>query len=474
MEEERDFFLESREQQKLVNRFERMVRERQQVFFDVHELENIIDFYLDGDHHEKAHKAITYARKMHPGSVELRLKHAQWLYDREKYNEAKQLLITLEKLDITNSDIFLLLGNIFSMEGNFDRAADKYREAIRYAGDDVCEILLAIALNFEHFDLFPKAVEYLEKAMEIDKSFIPALFELAYCHDKTGNNAESIRLYQEYLDADPYCQDAWYNIGTVFSKMGQSAEAIESYDFAIALDDTFGSAYFNKANTLVNIERYEEAIGVYEDYIGITGSSSDVLCYIGECYEKLEMYDKAEAFYNRSLDEDENYADGWYGIGIILFYRCDYEKCLEYVKKAISIDEAHPEYWFTLGQAYEKLELWNDALSAFRLASDLDPFDEEIWLLMSELLSKNDRTDEAIDMLKHGLLYNESARINFRLAACHAYLCQRNEAEKHFIAALKIDADKNSVFFENCNNTDFNDSFSTLVSNYLKKSKNEL
>ena len=62
----RDSFWYDDEMLNSVNRYEEMLKNQTHCFFDIHEFEDIIDYYLDSENFTKAAMAANYAAHIYP------------------------------------------------------------------------------------------------------------------------------------------------------------------------------------------------------------------------------------------------------------------------------------------------------------------------------------------------------------------------------------------------------------------------
>ena len=88
MEEDKYGFVQDGETEEIVLRFERMKRSNQSCYFDVIELEAIIDYYLDSDNSAKAFEAMSFACELHPHSVPIQVRKARVLLDKGRAMDA--------------------------------------------------------------------------------------------------------------------------------------------------------------------------------------------------------------------------------------------------------------------------------------------------------------------------------------------------------------------------------------------------
>ena len=106
MDKEKDYFQEDGDLQEIIGRFENMLNQVQAYFFDVHEFEKIIDFYLDTNHFTKAIDAVQYGINQHPGSTTLLIKQAQVYAEKGESAQALAMIRSIEKIEESNNEVF--------------------------------------------------------------------------------------------------------------------------------------------------------------------------------------------------------------------------------------------------------------------------------------------------------------------------------------------------------------------------------
>jgi predicted Zn-dependent protease len=77
-----------------INRFEKMLENNQNIYFDLVNFEQIIEFYLEQNKVARALEACNLALEAYPNSLEVSLHKAQILANYLKYNEALMCLTT--------------------------------------------------------------------------------------------------------------------------------------------------------------------------------------------------------------------------------------------------------------------------------------------------------------------------------------------------------------------------------------------
>jgi len=451
MREYTDKYFENYDISPLLDRYERMLKSRAKYYFDVHELESMFEYYIDQQDLELASKVVDLAIRLHPTSLDIQLKKAEYLVESNKTHEALLLLNQLENIEPTNCEILITKGAAFLNQGKLQKAINEFERCFTLINNIDYEFLFNIGIVLEQYEYYTQAIKYLERALELAPDNLTILYELGYCYEKNEENEKSIFFYERYLDAFPFSDDAWYNLGIAYSKLDLYHKAIAAYEFAIAINPSYSSALYNKANALANEDSYELAIEAYNEFLFLEPDNESALCYIGECYQKMDDYINALAYYKKALEINEYFADAWYGIGLVLMNNERIAESLFFVTKAINIDPQNSDYWYTLGNINSELSFYDDALTAYNTATQLDPYDFESWLNSSYLIFANDHLQQAIDCLSDGYVHNpDNAEINYRIAAY--YLHHQNEelAYFHLENALTIDDSKYRDFLDFC------------------------
>ena len=390
---------ESKEFAGVVKRYKKMLSEEQMGFFDVSDFEHIADHYIDKSQLTNALQACEIAISQHPHSITVKIKKAQVLIGQLKTDKAMNLLKMLSGIESTNAEILLMLGNCYSIQGEETKAYDCFRKAEKFSFDDRDELLYNIGAGYVQNADYRKATYFLEKAYEENRKNDSVLYDLAFCYDKLGEDEKSIRVYNEYLDIDPFAESAWYNLGIIYTRLEEYDMALEAYDYALAIDENYASALFNKANTLSTVERHEEALIYYFDYLRFDKNSSDARVYIAECYFQLEEFTKSYHYYKQAIQLDSNNADGWYGAGVVLMVEENLTESLIFLKKAIKLDDSCADFWNAFGKVNAALDHYEDALIAFRKSVEIEESNADFWIALADFFYHYDQTDLAIQTL---------------------------------------------------------------------------
>ena len=159
MEEEFDF--ESPEERKIsVDRYEEMIRNEDQYFFDSKAFEGIIDYYIEINDPIKALHVADYAINQHPFDITFLLKQAQLYSSTQQFDKALHALAKAELLEPSEGDIFFIRGGVYGSRGQFNEAKEQLFQALSLS-DNKDEIYFHISVVYQGEGDFEKAIYFL-------------------------------------------------------------------------------------------------------------------------------------------------------------------------------------------------------------------------------------------------------------------------------------------------------------------------
>ncbi|MBA3898933.1 MAG: tetratricopeptide repeat protein [Bacteroidetes bacterium] len=467
MFEEEDIYSSKDEIKGNIDRFESMLADNKQYFFDVEDFEDITDHYIEQNSAKKAIEVIEYALNQHPDSSVLLLRKAQLLAALNKPQKSLDLLSKLEMIEPTNVEIHITKANILSQLRQYTKAAEAFKKALENADEDKDDIILNIAFEYTNMGNYDKAIIYLKQALEVNPENESALFELAFCFEITGRSEESIGYYQDFIDKHPYSSSAWFNLGVSYSKLNLYEKAIDAYDFSIAIDENFSSAYFNKANALASMHAFEEAIEVYKETFDHEEPDALAWYYIGECYEKLLMLNKALSAFRKATKLDPFLADAWIGIGMVLDEQGKTNEAVHFLEKGVNLDEKNADYWYILADLQSKRGFIDEAQIAYEKVIEFDKDHQEVYLDYSDMYFKTGDIDTALDLAYRGIKEQASnALLYYRITA---YLMEKGyeiDAYDLFEIGLQINYAQKEQLFDYAPELTFDNLIQELIETY--------
>ncbi|RZK54395.1 MAG: tetratricopeptide repeat protein, partial [Pedobacter sp.] len=163
MEEEFEFDFND-DAQHSVERYEEMIRNQDQYFFDAQAFEYIIDNYIEKNDPVKALQVVEYALNQHPYAAVFLIKQAQLLLFTNQVDKAFSALEKAEMLEASEPDIYVLRGNIYQNLDRHAEALENFEKALTLA-ETTDEILLQMAYVYQNMHDYETAIVYIKRSL---------------------------------------------------------------------------------------------------------------------------------------------------------------------------------------------------------------------------------------------------------------------------------------------------------------------
>jgi tetratricopeptide (TPR) repeat protein len=432
-----------------VQRYEAMEANREQYFFDVEELEMVIDHYLERNEPRRAEKVLRFAQQLHPSSSELTFCEAVVMMALGRLGKALELLDMVEKVEPWNEEVQLHKAGIYSQQRNHRRSVEHYKKALDLAEEGLDEIHLDLAFEYENLEEYGEAITCLKHALELNPENEAVLYELAYCYDLAEADEACITFFRHFTDEYPYSSVSWYNLGNVYAKLERYEESNEALDLALAIDERFSSAWFSKARNLLIAGRFQDAIHCYEETLVFDGPQAITYSFIGECYEKMERYEQALINYDQAIAMDPEWVDAWIGRGVVKDMQDKVAEAVQALQHAVRTSPEHPDAWYYLANAMGRAKRYDEALGAFAKANELEPQNLDGWLDHAQMLLELKGADAALRKLQEASqLHQLNAKFKYRLCG---FLLRAGHMQDGLLAleeALVMDQSAHSQLLE--------------------------
>jgi serine/threonine protein kinase/Tfp pilus assembly protein PilF len=216
-----------------------------------------------------------------------------------------------------------------------------------------------------------KAVDYFQKAVELDPTYARAYAGLADCYSlfsryDVRSPKESFPLAKsaatKALQIDPSLAEAYISLGyekQLFEWDWSGAE--KDFKRGLELDPEYGSGHQWYSEFLMSLNRREEAIPEAKRAIELDPLSLQINSNLSLIYYMTRQYDLGIDQAKRTLELDPNYARGLYRLGKALIMKGRYEEAIAAFQKALSLSE-DAAYLCGLATAYAASNKKQDAL----------------------------------------------------------------------------------------------------------------
>lgn len=369
-------------------------------FIEEESFQRLIDYFDENDNLNSALEAANFAIEQFPYSSSLYVRKADILIATQNYHEGLAWLAKAEVLDSNDINIYILKTDAYLALDYQEKAAALLEEAIIvFDGEDKIELLFELADVYDDYEDFEKVFNCLKLILQQDPTNEEALYKICFWADYTGKNEESIEIHKRIIDEHPYCQLAWFNLGTGYQGLKLYEKSIDSYLYAIAIDEKFDYAYRNLGDAYLRLKKYRDAIEALQKVLELSMPEEVIYEAIGYCYEKLKNWAQARFHYKKAVHLNSAESRLYYKIAGTYMQEGYWESAIKNLENALSINRNQPDYHFAVALCYIQSERIKDAVIHFTHFIKARPKNVKGWKELIRCLYDAGYFEEALEQV---------------------------------------------------------------------------
>ncbi|MGC4129656.1 MAG: tetratricopeptide repeat protein [Bergeyella sp.] len=423
----------------LVKRFEEMIENNEEFYFDTGELEEIIIYYLELGDISYAEQAVGFGLKLHPNAPEIKTKKLEVLLELENYPEAKKIIEELREYSMEDTDYLVCCAKYYSNLGN-PRKSIEYCENALELGEEINFLHNFIADEYINLEDPFSALKHYREALNADPADDYALENVMFCYSRLKKSREAIEFLNSYLDHFPFSETAWFEYGQFYFNRKNYEEAIRGYDYLLAINSSAVSVYSNKAACYEAMKEWGKAIEVYEEMLEQEYTKAFTYYKIGLCYKERKLPANAMTAFQKSLREDPQFFLSMMEQSYIYEEMGAMREALHFAKEATQLSENNLNYQKRLAFLLIDAGNFEESLSCLKklVAAEGNRFYN--WYAYTEVLMLLGEYEEAVTVLLAALRKHHRAELYYQLSNCYFNLGHDEKANNALAGALELDA----------------------------------
>ena len=376
------------------------------------------------------------------------------LYNRHmRYTEAEEILrpiLAKNKRDVEG--IYELGYSLFKQE--------RYEEALEYflklekLNDADDWLYQKIGICYKNLDKKEESLKYYLKAVELDEEDTYSMSDIAWLYNVLGKYEEGLKYLErlEELGQD----DAWTNgeFGYCLSRLERHEEAIKKLNHALEVEDEekdIAHIHSLLGWSYRQLEDYDKAL---EHYIQSKENGRDsawINDEIGYCYKKKSDLKKALEFYLLAEKYDKNDLDLVSEIAWVYSILGEYKEGLKYTERAVKL--GRNDAWINIqyGACLANSNRFQEAIEKLEYALSLDE-EKDLAFAYSQLGWCYRLLGDYEKALGYHIKSQEEGRndawINFEIAICYENLNDYEKALEYALISYELDKDEVNVLSE--------------------------
>jgi len=428
-----DFF-----ENEAVERFEEMLENNEEVFFDEEEYDDIISYYLEIGDYQHGEIALSYAQNLYSDSVDIKIRKLELFIEKGDNLAAKTLIQELEDIANENLDYILCTAKYHSNMGNSQKAIALCKKALN-KGEDEDFIHNFIADEYSILGDPFSALKHYKLALyhNTDDEYI--IESIMSCYQAMNRKKEALSFIEDYLDNFPFSESAWWEYSLFNFNNKNYVKAIESLDFLLAINPKFINAYTNKAECYEALENWEEAIKTYEELQEYEFTKSYSFYRIGLCYRNLEQPILALKTLHKSLYEDPQFHASMVSISEIYEELGNVQEAARFALEASKFNENDVELQQRLAFLYVSMGELEIAINCLEKIVEIEPKRFYNWYAYVEILMLIGDYNRAKNKLIIATKIHNRAELYYQMSNCYFNLSLENHAKTSLKQALELD-----------------------------------
>ncbi|KXH83408.1 tetratricopeptide repeat protein [Chryseobacterium kwangjuense] len=423
----------------LVKKFEEMMENNDEFYFDTEELEDIIVYYLELGDFNYADNAVNYGLKLHPNSLDIKIKRLEILLEWEDYNTAKELIDELKGSSMENTDFLVCYAKYYSNLGNPRKAIDICKKALELKEEENF-LHNFIADEFVNLGDPFNALKHYRKALKEDPTDEYSLENCMICFSDLNKSEEAIAFLNEYLDEFAYSETAWFEYGQFYFNRKNFEEAIKGYDYLLAINSNSVGVYANKAACYEALGQYQKAVEVYEEMLELEYTKAFTFYKIGLCYKAQKQSIMALNAFQKSLREDPQFYLAMMEQSYLYEEMGGMKEALHFAKEATQLNDSNLDYQKRLAFLFIDSGKFEESLACLKKLVDAEPSRFYNWYAYSEVLMLLGEYEEAVTILDKAIKVHDRAELYYQLSNCYFNLRNPEKGTESLQKALSIDS----------------------------------
>lgn len=390
------------DERNLVLSFENTVLRGRMQFFDVDELEIIIDYYFEVNDLAPLTKAVEYAEQLYPDSTNVRLRRAHLMIAHEQYDQALRIIQQLRRQEPGNTDIAYSLGVVYSALGKHRKAIDLFLQAAQ-DGWLLGRIYSNIAEEYYQLQDFNEAIRYYQLALDTDSYDNATIYNFLDTSLQCHRVDDAVSYLKSFVGEHPYSSQAWHCLGNAYHFLGLFELAVDAFEYAIAIDKTAVEVYADLALTLEAQGQTGEAVGTILRASEFSDKRSHLFLLAANVYIRAGNYMAAIPYLRKALLENPDDNDALAVLALALAATDDTSQALHYIKKALRVAPDSPDVLCSAASLYDMLGNTDMAADYFNRMVACDDCNEAHYQRFVIFLYSHQYWDTLIDFATESL-----------------------------------------------------------------------
>ena len=225
---------------------------------------------------------------------------AQVFLAQRRYQEAAQVAQQGLAANPEFGELHFFLGNLRFEMGQFDLAAEAYRDASRLMSDPL-QVLYNLGLALLQVNALESARDAFMRAIELAPAWLEAHINLGCVYSQMDKPTEATASFEKALALQPGLPLAHFNLGKIAMSQGDIVKALEHLRKALENDPNLADGHLRLGICLTALGSREEAISHFQRSLDIEPDSVEALVQLANLRLEAGNLEQALSHYREAL-----------------------------------------------------------------------------------------------------------------------------------------------------------------------------
>ncbi len=296
---------------------------------------------------------------------------ARKLMQQGKIDDAIAQLHTLETRDPATKGLDLELGTAYYKKSDFPKAIEYLKKAVA-VGPANGEATQLLGLSYYLGGHPGEAIPLLERVQGwYPRANVDASYILGVCYIRTKDYPQARKAFAKMFDVPADSAAAYLFTARMLFRQEYDPIAEEYALKAVAIDPKLPLAHFLLGELYIYKSRIPEAVAELQKELAINPANAATYYKLADAYSRIQKYEDAERLLQRSIWLDSTSTGPYILMGKVLEKKGEFDLAVRALQRAASMDPNNAMTHHLLGMTYRDMGKKEEAESELKLAEEL-------------------------------------------------------------------------------------------------------
>lgn len=400
----------------------------------------LAEAYCYTNQYEPAIKHLDYVLKTSPQNV--RAVELSAVANDKTNNTDKAILMYRKYLQTSkepNGEYAFRLAFLYEQKKDMKNALDQYARNIKSFSDDYRNYD-RIARLYAESGKWKLAVPMLEKALAFKEASQDLNELLAKGLASTGDGAQAVESYKNYLQKSPKDSTAWIELGELYFNQKKYIEAAQSFEKALSIMRRNFGLFKKTGISYVNAGQHSKAAEALKNAFELNNNDIETITLLADCYREIKAVSYLTNLLIQWTKIDPKNFEIRKELGELLLAQSKTADAAVILEEAVLLKNCADGIHVTLTEIYEKLGMEDKKVYHLQAALNCSPRDPELtYKIALYFYNRKDYVKAREYLNKTVSLSSKHAEANYLLGACLLMENKAKQATTYFSRAVNSD-----------------------------------